>query len=244
VSRTRKHKHDDDGRECSQCDTYQPWTEYYDGAGPRGKTTVCKTCRRAYQRGRNKLTTVQQRDQARWAARWEAAHPGQSYARRQFRQSDDYGRECTYAGEGNCGHLYKPWSEFNVSPDGERETRCRSCQTARALFRRFAITGAERDYLTEVAVFGPGLCDLHGGPETMVYQRHGGVLVRGLSIDHAHDCDQGHPVANGCRYCIRGLTCCECNRNVIRMAEKFPALAVRFADYLSRRPLLNVGAVG
>lgn len=194
-------------------------------------------------RKHNKLSHVQEMERQRWVARWQEAHPGEEYERRQFREQDEYGRECSYSGEGSCGHTFKPWSEFPVrarrTKGGDRETRCFACTNSRNLYSRFAITTAERDYLDEVAVFGKGLCDLHGGPETMEYLRHGGGNgVRGLSIDHAHDCDQGHAPEKGCRYCIRGLLCCECNRTVVRMAEQFPALAVRFKDYLERRPLL------
>lgn len=196
-------------------------------------------------RSRNKLPAVQEAERQRWKDRWEAAHPGEEYERRQFRQMDEYGRECSYSGEGNCGHSFKPWSEFRTNGNRRRETRCKACQASRTLFNRYAITYAERLYLDEVAVFGPGLCDLHGGPESMAYQRWSSVEAedlekRGLSIDHAHGCDQGHAPEKGCRYCIRGLVCCECNRNIIRMAEKHSELAKRFADYLARRPLLAV----
>ena len=88
-------------------------------------------------------------------------------------------------------------------------------------------------------MFGKGLCDLHGGPETMRYTRYKDSAVRELSVDHDHDCDQGHLPAKCCPYCVRGLLCCECNRNIIRWAEQWPELAKRFQDYLSRRPLLE-----
>jgi hypothetical protein len=110
----------------------------------------------------------------------------------------------------------------------------------RKLYRSFLISVAQRQYLNEVAIFGPGLCDLHGGPETMTYQRYGGdQIVCGLSIDHSHDCPAGHPPEQGCPKCIRGLICRDCNRGVIRQAERWPAIGARFADYLARRPLLN-----
>lgn len=113
----------------------------------------------------------------------------------------------------------------------------------RTFYQRFAITETEFEYLKSIAIYGVGLCDLHGGPETMEYARWGGDGgVRELSIDHAHDCDQGHPPERACRYCIRGLVCCDCNRNIIRKAEQWPELAKRFADYLARRPLLEPGA--
>lgn len=235
VSRTRKHKTDENGRECSQCDEYKFWSEFYAGAGENGKDTRCKNCMRAKVRKHNQEPAVQDRERLRWIERWRAAHPGEEYERRQFCHMDDYGRECSYSGQGNCGHLFKPWSEFRT----RRDTRCKPCQAQRSFYRSFLITEADRAVLAKAAVFGVGLCDLHGGPETMTYQRHGGTAVRGLSVDHAHDCTQGHAPEKGCRYCIRGLLCCDCNRNIVRRAEQFPALAARFQDYLDRRPLVQ-----
>jgi hypothetical protein len=101
----------------------------------------------------------------------------------------------------------------------------------------YGVSGVEYALLEQMAVFGPGLCDLHGGPETMTYRRHGGAVIRGLSIDHDHACGR-HVPARGCKYCVRGLVCCECNRTILRMADKWPELAKRFSDYLERRPLL------
>lgn len=244
VSRTRKHKVDANGRECSNCDTYKPWSEYYSSNTANGKDTVCKDCKKAKQRAYNAKPEVQAAEAERWPERWEAAHPGEEYQRTKIWLVDEDGRECAYDGDGNCGHQYQPWSEFHVKPrstkGGHRDSRCRSCMNMRSLFARFNITYADVLKLRSAAVFGEGLCDIHGGPETMTYQRHGGTEVRGLSIDHAHDCDQGHVPEKGCRHCIRGLLCCDCNRVIICMAEQWPELAVRFKDYLERRPLLGV----
>ena len=188
MSRTRKHKVDVDGRECTSCEEYKLWDEYYAGAGAHGKDTRCKDCMRGKTRARNKLPEVRAADRARWSS---------------------------------------------------RPPREPVLQQERRLRQLFGITPEERKLLDERAVFGAGLCDLHGGPETLIYARYGKNQVRGLSIDHAHDCGR-HLPEKGCRYCIRGLLCCECNRTIIRLAEKYPELAKRFADYLARRPLLAV----
>lgn len=205
MARTRKHKYDEYGRECSLCGKHKPWDEYYDGAGRGGKDTRCKECMRSKTRSRNKLPDVQLVEQERWKSRWEAAHPGEEYVPRARKSAE--------------------------------------ARNAVRLLRLFGITPEERQLLDEQAVYGRGMCDLHGGPETMTYQRHGGSVVRGLSIDHDHGCGR-HSADKGCRYCIRGLVCCECNRTIIRMADKHPELAKRFADYLERRPLLgDIGAM-
>jgi hypothetical protein len=61
-----------------------------------------------------------------------------------------------------------------------------------------------------------------------------------LAVDHDHSCCQGSrgraDGRAGCKKCIRGLLCDFCNRVLGRIEQK-PALAERFADYLSRRPL-------
>jgi hypothetical protein len=48
-------------------------------------------------------------------------------------QIDDAGRECAYEGEGNCGHTYKMWSEFNSGsgPKGKRN-QCKACHSRSA----------------------------------------------------------------------------------------------------------------
>jgi hypothetical protein len=53
---------------------------------------------------------------------------------RHKRVVNDQGRECAYGGEGNCGHKFKPWSEFGpgTGPNG-KERRCKECMVVKAL---------------------------------------------------------------------------------------------------------------
>lgn len=67
--------------------------------------------------------------------------------------------------------------------------------------------------------------------------KHPGGTLRSLSVDHDHTCGR-HVLAKVCVFCVRGLLCCDCNRNIIRAAERHPEIAKRFLDYLERRPLL------
>ncbi len=182
---------------------------------------------------------------------------------------DEHGRECSYSGRGSCGHQYKPWSAYSGD-----ETRCRSCMVVKAteyledepdevkqrraerqraysktpqgretnrksrLKHRYGITDEEYEYLESLE--GPGICHIHLGLDRM--KRNGQVIA--LSVEHAHDCDKGHDPKNGCSYCIRGLSCYNCN-GYIGTVESSPLgsrLRERFADYLARRPLLDEGA--
>lgn len=79
-----------------------------------------------------------------------------------------------------------------------------------------------------------GVCYLCSKPETR-------KDAAALSIDHDHACHP--PVAKGqtwaCKACIRGLLCHNCN-HMIGLVELAGAnVALRFADYLVRRPFLE-----
>lgn len=57
-----------------------------------------------------------------------------------------------------------------------------------------------------------------------------------LAVDHDHKCTRGHPSDKGCRYCIRGLLCKNCNRNILgRLHDSVEALQ-RGIDYLTNPP--------
>jgi hypothetical protein len=87
-------------------------------------------------------------------------------------------------------------------------------------------------------------CALCGQPETARRRqdRHGIVrVVDLLGVDHDHSCKR-HAPDKACIWCIRGLLCDDCNR-LLGFAERKPAVAVRFVDYLGLRPLLGEGVV-
>lgn len=53
---------DDNGRECTKCDKYKPWDEYYDKpAGKRGKQSHCKECWVAYYTEQQRLKRLRER---------------------------------------------------------------------------------------------------------------------------------------------------------------------------------------
>jgi hypothetical protein len=94
------------------------------------------------------------------------------------------------------------------------------------------ITSEDWDFL--LALFD-GNCHLHLGPETKSDYRSGRIWQ--LSIDHDHSCC---PDKRGCRNCIRGLLCADCNM-MLGLAERVGIAPARFPDYLGRRPLVMKG---
>jgi hypothetical protein len=166
------------------------------------------------------------------------------------------GRECS----GPCG-LFKPWSEFSPNPNARltrRQSACKDCRNDRRalvvaadpaahrlaarrdyIWRKYGITLEQYAWLSEQQGHQCALCRQ---PETTRRRadRHGVVrVVDLLGIDHDHSCER-HSAAKACRWCIRGLLCDDCNR-LLGFAERKPAVAVRFTDYLGLRPLLAGG---
>lgn len=115
---------------------------------------------------------------------------------------------------------WQPWDNFTRSSKHStgRATSCRGCGRRRALMLRYGIDEVALNLLRGLQP-GCHLC-----------QSVGARLV----IDHDHNCC-GYD--RGCRDCIRGLLCDFCNLLLGRVEQK-QLLAERFADYLSRRPLL------
>lgn len=61
-----------------------------------------------------------------------------------------------------------------------------------------------------------------------------------LAVDHDHSCKLGHDPKKGCRYCVRGLLCRNCNRNILgRLHESVEAL-LRAVDYIQNPPAKRV----
>lgn len=181
-----------------------------------------------------------------WARLERFDIPRRKSGRRPWR-IDTFGRECSYDGEGNCGHAYQLWSAFGVaktSQPGGRKSLCKACwSVSRAgqrngeyrawALKRMGITPEEYAWLLELQA---GVCAIHGGPET----RKGAIW---FCVDHDHMCCP--PKKSGqthcCKNCIRGLLCHDCNV-MIGLAEK-TGQAWRFSDYLGRRPFLGKGVM-
>lgn len=231
-------------------------------SGSQVRSCGCLQLEKVQEIRSNSPGAVRQRE---WRER--RASPDYQPAHR-WRQDED-GRECSYSGRGNCGHQYKPWSEFSGT-----ETRCKACMAAKqaeymedepdeAALRRaerqraYQKTSRGREaarkaklkyhygvtdeqYQYLESLEGPGICHVHLGPERM---KRGGKVIA-LGIEHAHDCDQGHDPKKGCPSCVRGLACYNCNGYIatVEATEPGSKLRDRFADYLARRPLLESGA--
>lgn len=59
----RQTRVDDNGRECTKCDEYKPWTEFYDkpDGGANGKQSQCKDCWIAYYSEQGRLKRLRER---------------------------------------------------------------------------------------------------------------------------------------------------------------------------------------
>jgi hypothetical protein len=100
------------------------------------------------------------------------------------------------------------------------------------LRRVYRISVAQYDWLADQQ---GGKCALCMEPETRISNKTGEVLP--LGIDHDHGC-LCHDGKQACPDCIRGLLCDHCNL-LIGKAEQRPVVALRFQDYLDRRPFVE-----
>jgi recombination endonuclease VII len=76
----------------------------------------------------------------------------------------------------------------------------------------------------------------HQGGRCALCQHSQGKTKR-LCVDHDHKCVEGHPPEFGCKKCVRGLLCQNCNRNVLgRAARDDPAFFIRGYSYLTASP--------
>lgn len=168
------------------------------------------------------------------------------------------GRECS-----KC-ETFKPWSEFSPSTSAKttgHQSACRLCRNEDKRERAAGDTqftvdhrlAARRWYLKDkygitleqyawLSARQEHKCALCLQPETQRRRQDRTGIVRVvdyLGVDHDHSCGR-HVPAKACRWCIRGLLCDDCNR-LLGFAERKPAVAVRFSDYLGLRPLLGEG---
>lgn len=157
---------------------------------------------------------------------------------------DDDGRECS-----TCGK-YQLWEAYYRSSPKQpygRQSQCKLCRKGlypqdtpvgpngvpahrRLVLSKFRLTLEDYDWLFERQ---GGKCALCLRPESKKDYRSGRVWC--LSVDHDHFC---HPEKRGCKRCIRGLLCADCNM-LLGLAERVggPVVA-RFSDYLECRPFL------
>lgn len=107
-----------------------------------------------------------------------------------------------------------------------------SCRRAKLKYR-YGISAYEYDQLLEKQ---DGLCYLCGLEETIVHHASGQIML--LGVEHDHACTEGHDPKKGCRKCVRGLACYNCNIFMARV-ERSELLRPRFLDLLDQRPLLS-----
>jgi Recombination endonuclease VII len=119
---------------------------------------------------------------------------------------------------------WKPWEAFYDDPRSVRgkASNCIECARWASVRLIYGLTKAEWTWLYDTQ---GGVCAICGEPE---------MVKQNLSVDHDHSCCGKK---KGCKSCIRGLLCSICNR-VLGLAEAAPELAIRFADYLNRRPFI------
>lgn len=150
---------------------------------------------------------------------------------------DDNGRECSAC------HIYQDWEHFAPSspkqPHG-RQSACRGCRRElyetnhpvdshrASVLAKFGLTLADYAWLFELQ---GGKCALCLQPETKTDYRSGRVWW--LSVDHDHSC---HPAKQGCKLCVRGLLCADCNM-LLGLAERVGGpVILLFSEYLECHP--------
>ncbi len=213
---------------CTQCEKWKLYEEFaLDKSSPSGHNSKCKVCVRGRWQEWYEADPEMRRRLGREATqRFREKQPG--YKPAVVYRIDEHGRECSKCRE------YKPWPEFHQS--NPKSAVCKPCWREHVrksrLVREFGITVEQYEWLEEQQ---GGVCFLCDEKETTNHHKSGTLYY--LSIDHDHGCGR-HPAKQACPHCIRALLCGLCNRTV-GGAEKRPAVAVRFADYLPRRPLLQ-----
>lgn len=120
---------------------------------------------------------------------------------------------------------WKRWADFRSDPRRSRgkHSVCAECMRWYNIKRVF---GIDKDTWTYLSDLQNGVCALCAEEDPK----------QNLSVDHNHSCCGSE---KACMHCIRGLLCSTCNR-VLGLLEKKPAVAIRFADYLTQRPLLHL----
>lgn len=213
---------------CTRCQKWKAYEEFSpEKSCPTGRATQCKQCRSEYVALRRD-TIPGQRERDRQTSERHRRRKGQQ-PQVKYRV-DEQGRECTAC------HVYKTWGEF-YRPGDSRNGKCKPCWRQHVRKNRYArdfgIAIEDYEYLEDQQGYKCAYC---AEQESTVHFRSGTQYY--LSIDHAHDCGR-HAPEKACKHCIRGLLCGSCNR-MIGIAEMKPQTAAPFADYLARRPLLDV----
>jgi hypothetical protein len=134
---------------------------------------------------------------------WRAAHPGtvRAYSAK-YRATDPEKARANQA-RYRARHLEK---------EKARRAEWRAAHPERDIIRRFGLTAGQ---VAALRAAHAGLCQLCGGPETIVDPRSG--KVRRLSVDHDHGHCKRCDGPTACSYAaVRGLLCSACNFKLAR----------------------------
>ncbi len=177
----------------------------------------------------------------RWAVR---EYDCETRGRTWVRTDEDLLRQSISIAEGHKEKVEAKWKEIEEA--GVRN--CSGCREDRTLdeyyfdsrvqrpiakckwcvrSKKFGITANELKSLYEEQNWKCGLCK-----ETEIRISDQG-MSHALSVDHEHSCCK-----HGCRKCIRGILCNECNQGLGKFDKK-PKTRMLFSAYLNRRPLLD-----
>lgn len=241
---------EDEGRQCTKCEVFKAWGDFHlDSTSKTGHQSKCKACTRIRQKEISSTEAGRAKQRQRTAAHrarkrgpdWQPRH----VTRHAQLDCDGEAHLCTGCGE------RKGLGEFPRNPETPCgfDPRCSRCRHERRVERRetnynnirekenlnwalarFGITADEYLRLLEEQ---NGVCALCETAE-QVYE---GALqtAKRLSVDHDHNhCGK----LKGCKACIRGLLCRNCNV-ALGMFESKAQTRLLFAEYLARRPMLN-----
>lgn len=211
--------------QCNKCKVYKETTAFAPSRLKRG-IPWCRECTNAL-----RSTPEQRARRTKQTQDWRRANGA---VPRKQRLVDEYGQECA-----QCDS-YQTWGCFyddkSNNKTGKRAT-CKKCviekQIDRLLRKNFGI-GVD-DYQFMLSEQG-GMCFLCQELETKV--SFNSTQSNRLAVDHWHECSEGHVPERGCKSCIRGLLCTNCNLMMANVDKK-PKLQLLFLTYVARRPLLN-----
>jgi len=140
--------------------------------------------------------------------------------------------------------LIKPLAEFGPMKNAQLGLRpkCKDCEARIAVERRRSETPAARARRLEKrrqdkrGRFGPKAAA--AWEERVIRQGLGcevcGTTEEDIGVDHDHQCEMLHPVAQGCDKCFRGILCSSCN-GALGMLRDDPDRILSLLSYLLSR---------
>jgi Recombination endonuclease VII len=174
---------DADGRQCTTCALFKPWSAYYAADNVYGHEARCRDCKNA----------VKKRP-----VRFRIDDEGRECTRcREFKPWAEYNKGNGARGYNSMCRVDSSLLHFEKPVEKRREYGRRS-----NLLFKYQLS--LEDYQRLMDACG-GVCQLCGKAET---RKHPSGQVHELSVDHDHSCCPGD---KSCGRCIRGLLCSACN---------------------------------